>query len=27
VHGCGDSLVPRGLTQAIHDGFRLGARI
>ena len=26
VHGCGDSLVPRGLTQAIHDGFRLGAR-
>ena len=27
LHGCGDSLVPRGLTQAIHDGFRLGARI
>jgi 2,4-dienoyl-CoA reductase (NADPH2) len=27
VHGCGDSLVPRGLTQAIHEGFRLGARI
>jgi len=27
VHGCGDALVPRGLTQAIHDGFRLGARI
>lgn len=27
VHGCGDSLVPGGLTQAIHDGFRLGARI
>ena len=27
LHGCGDALVPRGLTQAIHDGFRLGARI
>jgi len=27
LHGCGDSLVPRGLTQAIHDGFRLGARL
>ena len=27
LHGCGDSLVPRGLTQAIHDVFRLGARI
>jgi len=27
LHGCGDSLVPRGLTHAIHDGFRLGARL
>ena len=27
LHGCGDALVPRGLTQAIHDGFRLGARL
>jgi 2,4-dienoyl-CoA reductase (NADPH2) len=27
LHGCGDALVPRGLTQAIHDGYRLGLRI
>ena len=27
LHGCGDALVPRGLTQAIHDGYRLGARL
>jgi 2,4-dienoyl-CoA reductase (NADPH2) len=27
VHGCGDALVPRGLDAAIHEGFRLGARI
>lgn len=27
LHGCGDALVPRGLTQAIHDGYRLGCRI
>jgi 2,4-dienoyl-CoA reductase (NADPH2) len=27
LHGCGDALVPRGLTQAIHEGYRLGARI
>lgn len=27
LHGCGDAMVPRGLTQAIHDGFRLGAWI
>ena len=27
VHGCGDALVPRGLDAAIHDGFRLGARL
>ena len=27
LHGCGDALVPRGLTQAIHDGYRLGVRI
>ena len=25
--GCGDAMVPRGLTQAIHDGYRLGVRI
>ena len=27
VHGCGDALVPRGLDAAIHEGFRLGARL
>ena len=27
LHVCGDSAVPRGLTQAIHDGYRLGCRI
>jgi len=27
LHGCGDALVPRGLDAAIHEGFRLGARI
>jgi 2,4-dienoyl-CoA reductase-like NADH-dependent reductase (Old Yellow Enzyme family)/thioredoxin reductase len=24
LYGCGDALVPRGLTRAIHDGYRLG---
>ncbi len=27
LHGCGDALVPRGLDAAIHEGFRLGARL
>ncbi|MEZ5788105.1 MAG: FAD-dependent oxidoreductase [Xanthobacteraceae bacterium] len=27
LHVCGDSAVPRGLTQAIHDGYRLGCRL
>jgi 2,4-dienoyl-CoA reductase (NADPH2) len=27
IHGCGDALVPLGLTRAIHDGYRLGARL
>jgi 2,4-dienoyl-CoA reductase (NADPH2) len=27
VHGCGDALVPRGLTQAIHNGYWLGVRL
>ncbi len=27
VHGCGDAMVPRGLTQAIHYGYWLGVRI
>lgn len=27
VHGCGDALVPRGLTQAIHGGYWLGVRL
>jgi 2,4-dienoyl-CoA reductase (NADPH2) len=27
VHGCGDSMVPRGLTQAIHYGYWLGVRL
>ncbi|MEW6367326.1 MAG: FAD-dependent oxidoreductase [Acidobacteriota bacterium] len=27
LHGIGDALIPRGLEQAIHEGYRLGARI
>ncbi|HEY1360755.1 MAG TPA: NAD(P)/FAD-dependent oxidoreductase [Xanthobacteraceae bacterium] len=27
LHGCGDALLPGGLTQAIRDGYRLGCRI
>ena len=27
LHGAGDVLVPRGLAQAIHEGYRLGVRI
>ena len=27
LHGCGDSLVPRGLDAAIHEGYRLGCRL
>ena len=27
LHGIGDALVPRGLDQAIRDGFRLGVRL
>ncbi len=27
LHVCGDCAVPRGLTQAIHDGYRLGCRL
>jgi 2,4-dienoyl-CoA reductase (NADPH2) len=27
VHGCGDAMVPRGLTQAIHYGYWLGVRL
>jgi 2,4-dienoyl-CoA reductase (NADPH2) len=27
IHGCGDALVPLGLTRAIYDGYRLGARL
>lgn len=27
LHGIGDAMVPRGLEQAIQDGFRLGARL
>ena len=27
LHGIGDALVPRGLLQAIHEGYRLGVRI
>jgi 2,4-dienoyl-CoA reductase (NADPH2) len=27
MHGCGDSLVPLGLTRAIHAGYQLGARL
>ncbi len=27
LHGAGDALVPRGMAQAIHDGYRLGVRL
>ena len=27
LHTCGDASSPRGLTQAIHDGYRLGCQI
>ena len=27
LHGCGDALVPSGLTHAIHGGYRLGCRL
>lgn len=27
LHGIGDAVVPRGLEQAIQEGFRLGVRI
>ena len=27
LHICGDAVVPRGLGQSIHDGYRLGCRI
>lgn len=27
LHTCGDASGPRGLTQAIHDGYRLGCRL
>ncbi len=27
LHGAGDALIPRGLLQAIHEGYRLGVRI
>ncbi|HJP20858.1 MAG TPA: FAD-dependent oxidoreductase [Alphaproteobacteria bacterium] len=27
LHGIGDALMPRGLDQAIHEGYRLGCRI
>lgn len=27
LYTCGDSSGPRGLTQAIHDGYRLGCRL
>ncbi|MDA8108019.1 MAG: FAD-dependent oxidoreductase [Betaproteobacteria bacterium] len=27
LHGCGDALIPRGLDAAIHEGYRLGARL
>ena len=27
LHGVGDALVPRGLEQAIQEGFRLGVRL
>ena len=27
LHGAGDALVPRGMAQAIHEGYRLGVRL
>ncbi|MBI2313807.1 MAG: hypothetical protein HYU77_15015, partial [Betaproteobacteria bacterium] len=27
LHVCGDAVAPRGLEQAIHEGYRLGCRI
>ncbi|HMX17187.1 MAG TPA: NADH oxidase, partial [Rhodocyclaceae bacterium] len=27
LHGVGDALIPRGLEQAIQEGFRLGVRL
>jgi 2,4-dienoyl-CoA reductase (NADPH2) len=27
LHGCGDSLLPRGMAIAIQDGYRLGCRL
>ena len=27
LHGIGDAMIPRGLEQAIQDGFRLGVRL
>lgn len=27
LHVCGDAVTPRGLDQAIHEGYRLGCRI
>ena len=27
LHVCGDCVTPRGLTQDIHDGYRLGCRL
>jgi 2,4-dienoyl-CoA reductase (NADPH2) len=27
LHICGDAVLPRGLGQSIHDGYRLGCRI
>jgi len=27
VHSCGDAVMPRGLDEAIHEGYLTGARI
>ena len=27
LHGVGDAVIPRGLEQAIQEGFRLGVRL
>jgi 2,4-dienoyl-CoA reductase (NADPH2) len=27
LYGCGDAIMPRGLDQAIHEGYRLGCRV
>jgi 2,4-dienoyl-CoA reductase (NADPH2) len=27
LHGVGDALIPRGLEQAIQEGYRLGVRL